>query len=447
LAGLAGLAALAGLALLPAPGARGDQGAPWDELRQRSISRSHQFIIYSPDPNARTAVAMAVEDAKDNLLHLLDTDDDWKHPIVIVLKERDSWDPSAPPSDVRIVATEDGFKVEFNIALGDDPRAAHFPQQLIRAMLLEYAYRNQTKAIQAGTPYVEPPPWLINGIASLCADPDPDSGSALFQSLIDSGKTPTLADFLSQNPATLDDSPSLRLYSACAMSLVRLLTDTPGGRAQMRDFIRHWPGGNADPEVELRKAFPSVDTGGQSLEKWWTLGLASLSAADRYQGLSLAETGRELDAALSLSVAIDKAGHTKTFTLGQYPDFAKAPGAKAALQAVGGRLLSLEAQGSPLMRQVITAYEEQALKLAAHQSAHLQANLAALASYRTRLVTRMDQIADYLNWYEATQQKQVSGSFDEYVRTADQLDKDPGIHPADAITKYMDGVEQQLTQP
>ena len=56
----------------------------------------------------------------------------------------------------------------------------------------------------------------------------------------------------------------------------------------------------------------------------------------------------------------------------------------------------------------------------------------------------MDQIADYLNWYEATQRTQASGSFDEYIRTADQLDKDTATPRDDPITKYMDSVEQQL---
>jgi hypothetical protein len=434
---------VAALLLLTALGAH---GGPWDDLHQRSVSRSRQFIIYSPDPNARSAVAMAAEDAKDKFLQLLDTNDDWKHPIVIDLSQQQTGDPSAPPSLVRLVSTEDGFKVEFNIVLGDDPRAAHFPQQLIRALLLEYAYRNQTRFIQAGGAYFEPPAWLMDGIASLTADPDPDTGSSLFQSLIDSGKTPTLADFLEENPAEIDDTPSRRLYSACSMSLVRLLTEMPGGRAQMRDYIRHWPGPNADAEAELRKAFPSVDTGGQSLEKWWTLGLASLSAEDRYMGLSLAETGQKLDAALTFDVVMTKAGRKERFTLDQYPQFAKAIGGKAALAALSGRLVSLETQCNPLLREVVLGYEELAVQLSHHQSRHFQARLTALAEYRKKLTEHMDQIADYLNWFEATQRTQDSGSFDEYVRTADAMDKVQDPQRNDAITKYMDGVEQALAQ-
>ena len=417
----------------------------WDALQQRSVSRSRQFIVYSEDPNARAAIAMAAEDAKDKFLKLLDAPDAWKHPIVIQLTPLDAADPSHPPSDVQIFNTEEGFKVEFNIVLGSDPREAHFPQQLLRALLLEYAYRNQPALVQAGASYAEPPPWLIDGMASLAADPDPEAGSGLFRSLIESGKTPSLATFLCENPSTLD-TPSRRLYSACSMSLVRLLVELPDGHTQMQGFIRHWPGPNADPEAEILKAFPALNSDGQSLEKWWNLGLASLSAADRYQGLSLSETCRQLDDTLHFQVFIDKAGKEQSFTLDQYPAFKKARGAAPALKTLSDRLLGLETQANPLMREVIAAYQGLAVGLSDHRSRHLGSRLAALADFRNRLATRMDQIADYLNWYEATQRTQASGSFDEYIRTADELDKDSAPSRTDPISKYMDSIEQQLAQ-
>jgi hypothetical protein len=429
--------------LLLAGIASGAPATPWDGLRDRSVSRSHQFIVYSADPNARAAIAMDAEDVKEKFLALLNTGDSWKNPIVIQLSPLDTADPGQPPSQVRVIDTEEGFKIDLNIVLGSDPREAHFPQQLVRALLLEYAYRNQPSLVAAGATYADPPPWLVDGIASIAADPDPDANAGLFRSLILSGKTPTLATFLSENPATLD-GPSRHLYSACSMSLLRLLTGLPNGHFLLQAFIRHWPGPNADPEAELLKAFPALDSGGQSLEKWWTLGLASLSASDRYQGLSLDETSQQLDAMLKFDVVMDKAGKTQTFTLDQYPSFRKAPGAAAALNVLSIRLLGLEAQSNPLMREVVAGYQGLAVELFHRQNHNLEARLTALADYRARLTAHMDQIADYLNWYEATQRTQASGSFDEYIRTADELDKDAQTPRPDPISKYMDSVEQEL---
>jgi len=389
---------------------------------------------------------MAADDTKDAFLKLLDTPDDWSRPIIIQLSPLDPADPGHTPSDVRIVNTADGFKVVLNVILGPDPRDAHFPQQLIRALLLEYAYRNQPALVAPGASYAEPPAWLIDGLASLTANPDPTAGAGLFRSLIQSGKTPTLGDFLSENPANLD-TPSLTLYTACSMSLVRLLLSLPNGHHLMQAYIRHFPDPSSDPAAELLKAFPPLDSGGQSLEKWWTLGLANLSAADRYQGLSLAETSLQLDNTLQVTLPIDASGKTKTYTLDQYPDFQKNPAAPGALSTLSLRLLSLESQASPLMRDVIAAYQTLVIELAHHQSAHLASRLASIADYRQRLTAHMDQVADYLNWYEATQSTQPSGSFDDYIRTAEQLDQPdtPAAH-TDPISKYLDSIEQQLAQ-
>jgi hypothetical protein len=432
------------LAVMALPG----RAAPWDALKQKSVSRSHQFIVYAGDPNARAAIAMDAEDVKDKFLALLDTEDQWKRPIVISVMPASAADPTAPISTVQVINTDDGFKVELNVVLGSDPRQVHFPEQLVRAILLEYAYRNQPALVAPGVAYAEPPAWLVDGVTSLTTETDPDTeqdNAPLFRSLIMSGKTPTLAMFLSENPATLDD-PSRELYSACSMSLVRLLTGMPNGRALMQGFIRHWPGPNADPEAELLKAFPALDSGSGSLEKWWTLGLASLSAADRYQGLSLAETSDQLDAMLKFDVIVDKSGKTKTFSLDQYSEYAKAPGAQTALELLNVRLLGLEAQCNPIMREVVAAYQTIVVQLVHHDSHALKTRLAGIADYRTRLAEHMDQIADYLNWYEATQRTHASGSFDEYVHTADELDKEANTPRTDPISKYLDSVEEQLAQ-
>jgi len=126
----------------------------------------------------------------------------------------------------------------------------------MRAILLEFAYRNQPALVQAGATYAEAPPWLIDGMASLASDPDPEAGSGLFRSLIASGRTPTLATFLSENPATLD-TPSRRLYSACSMSLVRLLLGQVNGHVLMQEFIRHWPGPMPIPRRSSSKPSPA----------------------------------------------------------------------------------------------------------------------------------------------------------------------------------------------
>ena len=58
-----------------------------------------------------------------------------------------------------------------------------------------------------------------------------------------------------------------------------------------------------------------------------------------------------------------------TFTLDQYINSRSAPGATAALNGLALRLLGLEGQANPLMREVVTGYQGLCARLAHHQRA------------------------------------------------------------------------------
>jgi len=99
------------------------------------------------------------------------------------------------------------------------------------------------------------------------------------------------------------------------------------------------------------------------------------------------------------------------------------------------------------MRDVIGAYQTQVVELAHRKIAHTSMLTRFLAAYRSRLSAHMDQIADYLNWYERDPDaRKPAALLDEYIRTADLLDNDPGPPRTDPISKYMDSVQQQLSQ-
>ena len=194
----------------------------------------------------------------------------------------------------------------------------------------------------------------------------------------------------------------------------------------------------------MLKVFPSLNSGADGLEKWWELGLARLSAADRYQGLSLAETNQQLDLVLKIDLPNPKTGEKQEYTLSQYPQFHHNPGAKAALAAMAERLIGLGAQANPLLREVVGTYQELATGLIKGKSRRLDQQVAAVEEYRRRINERTEAIADYLNWYEVNEQKNESGSFDEYIRTAEAAEKDPERH--DSISKYLDGFERQISE-
>jgi len=99
--------------------------------------------------------------SKDKFLQLLDTQDGWENPIVIQVNPVDAADPGQAPSQVNIVITRTASKLDIKVVVDSDPRQAHFPQQLVRALLLEFAYRTQPAVIASGAAYPEPPSWLV----------------------------------------------------------------------------------------------------------------------------------------------------------------------------------------------------------------------------------------------------------------------------------------------
>ena len=60
------------------------------------------------------------------------------------------------------------------------------------------------------------------------------------------------------------------------------------------------------------------------------------------------------------------------------------------------------------------------------------------------MVKRREAIADYLNWFEATQVKDQSGAFDEYFRAARQAERAQAVHRPDSISTYLDEMDLEF---
>ena len=428
-----------GLFLLPAT-----DFAAFD-FTQRSISKSAQFIIYSSDVRLRVAVTDYVETAKQEVLEALGTGDHWKFPIVIELRRPASTDTDNLPSQVRLIQTDGGWKTQIDVVLRDGAfKQVRFPQLVVRALLLELAYREHPPEI--GVRYTEPPAWLVEGLAqhiqARASDTPPNA--ALFRQLIENGQLPQIRDFLKENVEVMDPT-SLSVYGSCANSLVDLLAGTPGGQAGLVRMLKKLGESNGDPVAMLLQHFPVLGGSETELEKWWTLGLARYSALDRHAALNLSETDARLAPLLRISMLTDEKNKTSTeFEIADYKAFLKYPGAKAALWAKMGELSNLLQQAHPLLRPVVLEYQRIFTELAAGKTRHINEALHDVASYRGLIVDRMDKIEDYLNWYEATQTPEQSGAFDDFLQGAKAMEKWTPPKRNDAISTYIDQLQREF---
>ena len=209
---------------------------------ERSVSPSHQFIIYGGDATLRGAVSKLAEQTKANLLALLGQRDRWKTAIVINLQPEQANLPEIPPAELRLSQTGSGMKLQLDLTIAQNLDASLMERELLRAILLEMIYRKESD-IPPGVAFVEPPDWMLDGVLALTPGRD---RTPLVEALSVSQKKMSLEEFLRQRPELLDSTGRM-LYRACAFALVQLLVDGSEGRTRLARYIDSLPDASNDP--------------------------------------------------------------------------------------------------------------------------------------------------------------------------------------------------------
>ncbi len=412
------------------------------DLRAKSTSSSRQFIVYCSDVGLRGRVAGFVEEVKRDVLDLLGERDGWRIPIVVTLEAASDPTDVKTPVSLRLSQTPEGPTIQLGVTIGDDPATVHLQKHIIRAVALDYMYRDRPP--QAGEAYAEAPWWFVSGVIEKIRQRDLGVDSGLFQRLIETNKLPPVTDILAGHGEELG-SAAAAFDNACAHSLLQLLIEQPEGKARLAQLLRNWPDARGDTIAALSRAYPAIGPDPASLQKWWTLNLARFSAANRYRGLSAEDTDRELQKLLEFDVVVDKTGKKKRFAVGAFADFMRLSGARAAAGLQQNAIIALSAKANILLRPVLTDYEQVFALLAKGRTRGIAERIHGAEVYRTAVLQRRTEIADYLNWFEATQMTTPSGMFDSYMRTARTLEEEPPLTPTGAAIKaYLDMIEDEL---
>lgn len=411
------------------------------KIPERSLSLSKQFIVYCDDDEVRHRVTSFVEETKENVLDALGERDRWKRPIIVRLTSASSAMPNQAPMSFTVFGSNQGIKIQIDVVVGRELPSTSLQTEIIRALLLELAYR-EGAGLQAGQRYNEPPSWLIEGIAQQIRRKVIGVDSGLFKTLIDVNRLPTIHEFLNA-PAPIQDSASLNLYRAYSYSLLQILEDLPNGRACLARYVSDIPRSGKNPVDNLVSHFPVLAGSPDSLEKWWTLSMARLSTADDYEGYTPEETESRLTDLFVIKVPMRGEKEPQIFDIQEFKKYLKLVGARKELADRQYDFLQLEAKASPLFRPILSEYAEIADRISRGKTRGVTKKLAELEEYRKRVIDRMNEIADYLNWMEATQFGTRSESFDGYLRIAKEPEL-PRARRNDAITLYLDKVEKQM---
>jgi hypothetical protein len=402
---------------------------------ERSLSPSRQFIIYGADASVRGAISEIGEQIKSNLLELLRRADDWKTPIVINLQWPRANLPEIPPAALYFSQIGSGLKLQLDLTIGRELDRAAVERELLRTILLEMIYRNETE-IAVGAVYVEPPNWLVDGLLALTPGGD---RAPLREALSVTEKRVSLEEFLRQR-GELFDSPARLVYRAYSFALVRVLVDGTDGRAHLARYIDNLSRASTDPLADLKAQFPEV--AGDDGEKIWKAKIAGLSGGQSGGLLTFAETERKLDNLLrGKPPGLQKPDGTL-----QFEDFLRVKPSRvqeAALRKLSQDLLLLAAHGNPAMRPLVQESQQIAAQVVAGKRQKLAERLARVNATRAKIVARMSAIDDYMNWCEATKLKTPSGAFADYLRAAGDP-RNQQRRRNDALSIYLDAIEEQF---
>lgn len=107
-------------------------------------------------------------------------------------------------------------------------------------------------------------------------------------------------------------------------------------------------------------------------------------------------------------------------------------------------LIRLSVRANPLFRPILNEYREIVRRFERGKTRHAEEKLADLAELRAKILRRVDEVADYLNWMEVTQLPGQSREFEGYIRLSSQFENPATKHHTDPIGKYLDAVEYEL---
>ncbi|MBA3830628.1 MAG: hypothetical protein H0X34_01785 [Chthoniobacterales bacterium] len=407
-------------------------------VKVHSTSTSRQFIVYGTEVRVRGAMCDLAERTKSNLLQVLGLRDNWKTPLVINLDYPRANLPEMAPSRLDFSQIGSGLKLQLNFLVTSDFNGREVQRELLRAILIEMIYRERTD-VSAGSHYAVPPDWLIDGILQRAQGHDGDDAAQLLETMLAAGKIARVEEIVRQRRDLLEPA-SRKIHNAYSMALVQLLIDSPNGRLKLVQYIADLAEAPNDPMADLRRHFPAVL--GHSSGKWWSLSVARLSASDRYEILTAAATANCLDRLLRISIP-GPDGKTQEYALGDYAAFLKLPAGRGALRHLSQEFLVLGSRAHPSYRSIAQEYYDLTLLLARGKTKRMIERLARVASDRAVAERQGHEMDDYMNWFEATQLKTMSGAFSEILKAASPAEEAPARR-RDAISVYLDSIEASL---
>ncbi|MDH4477569.1 MAG: hypothetical protein QE274_13935 [Verrucomicrobiaceae bacterium] len=211
----------------------------------------------------------------------------------------------ADPPDLGITTqvsalTHGGFHLQMNVPERSGLRPADFRRELIRLLLSERILRSHKEVPDERNSNLVPP-WVHTGVIKALDYRLRGRPSAEFAAIFKSGKVYGIEEILDAEGTGLDGL-SRTIYETSCCALVLAVLDQPDGPLRFSRFLAALAQEEKPQRELLKQWFPALAESDTSLNKWWSLQLASLAAPSMAETLDPTQTAELLDRALTFLV-------------------------------------------------------------------------------------------------------------------------------------------------
>lgn len=283
----------------PQPSPSSVRGQAFPSQVSTSTSSSGQFVVHGPDLQIRGYFAAHCDEVAGRLRQLLRDDQSWSLPIVVALKLPPDVDPAAPAVKTSISKiTHGGFHLQLALQVRHDLRLADLDRELIRILLAERILRPHKDIATTRSSIL--PDWLLTGVNQALAFRTRSRPSAVFAAVFRTGRIYGIEEILSASVGDLD-ALSRSIYETSCCALVLALLDQTEGPARFSRFLGSLAADNREDRELLAACFPALALSASSLNKWWSIQMASLATPSVFETLGPTATKNELEAALTFT--------------------------------------------------------------------------------------------------------------------------------------------------
>ena len=363
------------------------------------------------NPALVSDIVQLAADSRDSLSSLLKLGKDWRYPVHITLL--DPTPGAAPPRESSSIIT-DGKTLRIEAFLpSDDLNAREFVQrQFVTAMLWEkYFAPDATFTAQTRLDVV--PLWLIEGLREWLNDDPERNRDEIVKRAALAQRTPTLKEITGWTDLSPDRLLGLWQRAFCYY-LVESLVNKPSRRADFQGWLASVAGRNPQPAAWL---FPT--------EMGWQREL--LQADTRSRGLVYTwdESAAELTATETIALPKGKdAADTRLCTIDTVAKFPLTPEIEQAINAKILDLTALQLRVHPGWQRIFQLYRFGLTALVRDKNVPLATQFLHEAHVQRAAEVELHQdLVDYANWFEVTQNMPIEAShFRSYFQVARQVD-------------------------